>query len=728
MYPISQRRALERDPVPALRLLVLPRLQHRHRLLLGERQERRPDLLRRLLVEARQRLRPRAALRAAVAPSQRDVPHIRLRREGRRGARLRPRLERAADPARQGQGLPSTSASTATSCSSSATRTTSTRATSRTQRWRVRSEGPEAGRCSPPTPTPPAPISAPTTRTSTAACPASALRRFPRQIGWGKVVVGLRGHRRAAPVRGRGERGLLGAFRRGPLHLAALRPELPRVHAVGRVTDTRATARATARRSTRTGTSSPRSSARPSTARSTRRRVEMRGPTFAKVWDTPGFAYSERFKHVIGPEVSWTYRSRVEDYNSIPKFDGNDYFLGTNQINYSLVQRFFAKRARPVRQVTALRVPDLAADADLLRADLQRSEQLRPQLLVVLRTGPACEAGAPLAPVVAAEAETDAGLLDRLRRGVRRELQAVPPQQRVRHLQRVAGLAPGGLGAVGAPLRERRGERVVGSHTLRGQAGIELVAEAPVPRGLGRLRHQERHPVPVPHAGALRRSSAAASRSSTSATTTTGATRSSGASTSTSRTSARWAISSAPERAARAAPTGEAARHRCRRLRRRPPARAAAPRRSRRRASTASSRRAAACRAPRPQGRPLSSRPTSTTLRRPPRWSRRRDPTPVVHLAGAVERPAIVARSRRHAAHQRARRSCTCWTRCGARGAQAGGARRRQRRGVRIGARRPSCRSAGRRRCGRPRPMPSARRRRRRSPCSTVRRGACASC
>ncbi len=75
--------------------------------------------------------------------------------------------------------------------------------------------------------------------------------------------------------------------------------------------------------------------------------VEMRGPTFSRVFDTPGFGYSERFKHVIGPEVSWTYRTRVEDYNSIPKFDGDDYYLGTNQIAYSLVQRFYAKRLGP---------------------------------------------------------------------------------------------------------------------------------------------------------------------------------------------------------------------------------------------------------------------------------------------------------------------------------------------------------------------------------------------
>ncbi len=72
--------------------------------------------------------------------------------------------------------------------------------------------------------------------------------------------------------------------------------------------------------------------------------ISMVGPTFARVFDTPGFGYSDRFKHTIGPEVTWTYRTRVEDFNLIPKFDGQDYFPGTDEINYALVQRFFAKR------------------------------------------------------------------------------------------------------------------------------------------------------------------------------------------------------------------------------------------------------------------------------------------------------------------------------------------------------------------------------------------------
>jgi hypothetical protein len=75
--------------------------------------------------------------------------------------------------------------------------------------------------------------------------------------------------------------------------------------------------------------------------------VDLRGPTFSRVFNTPGGPYSDRFKHVIGPEVNWTYRTRVDDFNLIPKFDGNDYFLGTNEVNYGIVQRFLAKRPGP---------------------------------------------------------------------------------------------------------------------------------------------------------------------------------------------------------------------------------------------------------------------------------------------------------------------------------------------------------------------------------------------
>jgi LPS-assembly protein len=72
--------------------------------------------------------------------------------------------------------------------------------------------------------------------------------------------------------------------------------------------------------------------------------VEMRGPNFSRVFDTPGNFYSDRYKHVIGPEVTWTYRSAPDTFSIVPVFDGHDLIPGTNEVRYALVQRFYSKR------------------------------------------------------------------------------------------------------------------------------------------------------------------------------------------------------------------------------------------------------------------------------------------------------------------------------------------------------------------------------------------------
>jgi len=71
--------------------------------------------------------------------------------------------------------------------------------------------------------------------------------------------------------------------------------------------------------------------------------LEVRGPQFSRVFGGPGF-YTDKIKHVIGPEINWTYRTRVDAFDAIPKFDYYDQLLGTNQIDYSLVNTFYAKR------------------------------------------------------------------------------------------------------------------------------------------------------------------------------------------------------------------------------------------------------------------------------------------------------------------------------------------------------------------------------------------------
>jgi lipopolysaccharide transport LptD-like protein len=62
------------------------------------------------------------------------------------------------------------------------------------------------------------------------------------------------------------------------------------------------------------------------------------------VFQNPSGVYSDKFKHVIGPEITWRYRTAVDEFDRIPKFDALDQQLGTNQVEYGIVQRILAKR------------------------------------------------------------------------------------------------------------------------------------------------------------------------------------------------------------------------------------------------------------------------------------------------------------------------------------------------------------------------------------------------
>jgi LPS-assembly protein len=72
--------------------------------------------------------------------------------------------------------------------------------------------------------------------------------------------------------------------------------------------------------------------------------LEMRGPSISRVFNTPGNFYSDRFKHTLAPEVTYTYRSKFEEFDSIPRFDYLDFFPGTNEVRYGLINQIYAKR------------------------------------------------------------------------------------------------------------------------------------------------------------------------------------------------------------------------------------------------------------------------------------------------------------------------------------------------------------------------------------------------
>ncbi len=172
--------------------------------------------------------------------------------------------------------------------------------------------------------------------------PGVSLRRFPRQVGWGGIVFGLEAT---------GERIQYGNSERVDTWARYdLAPTVSRPFRLSFLELNPSAGYRYTRYGASYGVDEEQQSAivGPALDRSFfEAQIGMQGPTFSRVFDTPGFAYSERFKHTIGPEVSWIYRTRVEDFSSIPKFDGDDYFLGTNQIAYALVQRFYSKRRGP---------------------------------------------------------------------------------------------------------------------------------------------------------------------------------------------------------------------------------------------------------------------------------------------------------------------------------------------------------------------------------------------
>jgi LPS-assembly protein len=81
--------------------------------------------------------------------------------------------------------------------------------------------------------------------------------------------------------------------------------------------------------------------------------LDVRGPNFSRVFNNATGLYTDKIKHTIGPEITWTYRTKVDNFDQIPKFDGYDQLLGTNQFDFAIVQGLYAKRPGPSGKSTA---------------------------------------------------------------------------------------------------------------------------------------------------------------------------------------------------------------------------------------------------------------------------------------------------------------------------------------------------------------------------------------
>lgn len=84
--------------------------------------------------------------------------------------------------------------------------------------------------------------------------------------------------------------------------------------------------------------------------------ADLVGPTFVRIFDTPGSGYAERFKHVIEPSVTIQRTTGITNQERIVKLDGGDFTIGdATRIRYGLTNRILAKRRMPLGQPATAR-------------------------------------------------------------------------------------------------------------------------------------------------------------------------------------------------------------------------------------------------------------------------------------------------------------------------------------------------------------------------------------
>jgi len=69
---------------------------------------------------------------------------------------------------------------------------------------------------------------------------------------------------------------------------------------------------------------------------------ELRPPAMARVFDRPWLG--RKWKHVIEPRVVYSYVAGVDNFNKILRFDERDILSDTHEVEYSVVQRWYAKK------------------------------------------------------------------------------------------------------------------------------------------------------------------------------------------------------------------------------------------------------------------------------------------------------------------------------------------------------------------------------------------------
>ncbi len=85
--------------------------------------------------------------------------------------------------------------------------------------------------------------------------------------------------------------------------------------------------------------------------------VELTPPSLERVFNGPKLI-GDKVKHVIEPRVTYRYVEGIQDFDKVIRFDERDLLTNTNEVEFSLINRLYAKReaSGEVREVLSVEV------------------------------------------------------------------------------------------------------------------------------------------------------------------------------------------------------------------------------------------------------------------------------------------------------------------------------------------------------------------------------------
>lgn len=84
--------------------------------------------------------------------------------------------------------------------------------------------------------------------------------------------------------------------------------------------------------------------------------AELIFPSIGRVFEKPPKWLGDKFKHVIEPRAGYRYVGGVRDFNEIIRFDETELLTNTKEIDYSITNRFYSKRAGRVTEFLSWQV------------------------------------------------------------------------------------------------------------------------------------------------------------------------------------------------------------------------------------------------------------------------------------------------------------------------------------------------------------------------------------